>query len=252
MSFLKNTERITICIILSFVISPCFFITDIQAATTLQTLRQPSNNLGLVGLWSFDGPDVTTTVTDRSGQNNHGYFSGGATTTAKVMGKIGQALRFDGVDDTVTFSSDLIGTGNVTTCAWVYLNAPMTNGAYQTIFNTVYYAMSYYFASPDYYISVTSNDSNAHLSQLSSNPVRVWNHICNVRPGAASTNTTVYLNGVSLGAGNDGDPASAFNLSIGGDNQNARQYFNGKIDDPRIYNRLLTATEIKQLYNIGR
>ncbi|HEY4714989.1 MAG TPA: LamG-like jellyroll fold domain-containing protein, partial [Candidatus Paceibacterota bacterium] len=29
-------------------------------------------------------------------------------------------------------------------------------------------------------------------------------------------------------------------------------FFNGTIDDVRIYNRALSATEIKQLYNLGR
>ena len=54
---------------------------------------------GLVGHWTFDGADVTTVVADRSGQGNNGYFIGGATLSAKVIGKLGQALRFDGADD---------------------------------------------------------------------------------------------------------------------------------------------------------
>jgi hypothetical protein len=29
-------------------------------------------------------------------------------------------------------------------------------------------------------------------------------------------------------------------------------YFQGQLDDIRIYNRALTATEVKQLYNAGR
>ena len=61
---------------------------------------------------------MTTTVTDRSGQNNHGYFNGGATSSAKVAGKLGQALNFDGVNDQVSTPLDL--TANpVTECAWI-------------------------------------------------------------------------------------------------------------------------------------
>ena len=56
---------------------------------------------GLVGHWTFDSPDTRTTITDRSGQGNNGYFIGGATSSAKTNGKLGQALRFDGVDDFV-------------------------------------------------------------------------------------------------------------------------------------------------------
>src|SRR5262245_55089447 len=51
---------------------------------------------GLVGYWSFNGPDVTDKVYDRSAQGNHGYFNGGSTSSAKTIGKLGQALSFDG------------------------------------------------------------------------------------------------------------------------------------------------------------
>src|SRR3989344_4561342 len=79
------------------------------------TISRPSTlNSGLVGYWTFDGADVTDKVYDKSGQGNHGYFYGGATTTAKVKGKIGQALKFDGVDDRVNAGNisawDLAGT----------------------------------------------------------------------------------------------------------------------------------------------
>jgi hypothetical protein len=44
---------------------------------------------------------------------------------------------------------------------------------------------------------------------------------------------------------------STANVNIGrrADNQS---YFNGTIDDVRIYNRALSADEIKRLYNMGR
>jgi len=54
---------------------------------------------GLVGMWSFDGPDMAgNTAFDRSGQGNHGTLAGGP---ERVIGKVGQGLGFDGVDDYV-------------------------------------------------------------------------------------------------------------------------------------------------------
>jgi hypothetical protein len=52
-----------------------------------------------------------------------------------------------------------------------------------------------------------------------------------------------------VGEGSAGTPASAFNLEIGG--RGASHLFKGKIDDARIYNRILSASEIKQLYRMG-
>jgi hypothetical protein len=46
---------------------------------------------------------------------------------------------------------------------------------------------------------------------------------------------------------------SAVNFVIGGISEDSSNYFfNGKIDDARVYNRALSDTEIKQLYNAGR
>ena len=32
----------------------------------------------------------------------------------------------------------------------------------------------------------------------------------------------------------------------------ASRFFNGKIDDVRVYNRVLSTTEVTQLYNLGK
>src|SRR3989344_5103673 len=89
------------------------------ASASFTISRPPTNNLGLVGHWTFDGADVTDKVYDKSGQGNHGYFIGGATTTAKVKGKIGQALKFDGVDDYVSSGSSVNLNNGVTFSAWI-------------------------------------------------------------------------------------------------------------------------------------
>src|SRR3989344_3799358 len=61
-------------------------------------------NEGLVGFWSFDGPDMSQSANnvwalDRSGNNNNGVLKNMATSSARKAGKIGQALDFDGSND---------------------------------------------------------------------------------------------------------------------------------------------------------
>jgi hypothetical protein len=70
---------------------------------------------GLVGYWSFNNLDVTDKVYDRSGQGNNAYFEGGATSTAKVPGRLGQGVRFDGVNDEINIPvmSTLTGASDV-------------------------------------------------------------------------------------------------------------------------------------------
>ena len=71
---------------------------------------------GLVGCWSFDGS--YTNAPDCSGNNNTGTLTNGPT---RAIGKIGQALSFDGVNDYVnngTGTSLDMGAGNLTLAAW--------------------------------------------------------------------------------------------------------------------------------------
>jgi hypothetical protein len=85
---------------------------------------------GLIGHWTFDGADVTQArIYDRSGQNNNGYLSGVATSSATAIGKLGQALKFDGVNDSVRMpntSGVADNLTNITASAWIKMTANQT------------------------------------------------------------------------------------------------------------------------------
>ena len=77
-------------IILSF-----FLATDTHAAVIIQRPLYIGLTNGLVGSWSFDGPDMAgVTAYDRSGNANNGTLTNGP---VRAVGRIGQALGFDGV-----------------------------------------------------------------------------------------------------------------------------------------------------------
>src|SRR3989344_6109894 len=105
----------------------CFIILNPQEASAALIVQAPKYiglNSGLVGYWSFDGPDMNATqALDRAGQGNNGTLTNGPKPT---LGRLGQALSFDGVDDYVTKSS-ANGTTNtpVSASAWIY---PRTQG----------------------------------------------------------------------------------------------------------------------------
>ena len=76
---------------------------------------------GLVGLWSFDQPDVAGVIAyDRSGNANNGTLTGGQ----RTIGKIGQALSFpnqtaQGVD-LGNSPAGLVDNTQKSYCAWIY------------------------------------------------------------------------------------------------------------------------------------
>jgi hypothetical protein len=100
--------------------------------TTLVNVSQNSLiNNGSVGLWSFNGPDMSwsltasSTATDSSGVGNNGDIITGTSASNRQTtvrpGIVGQALNFDGNDDhiNITDSASLDITGSITISAWI-------------------------------------------------------------------------------------------------------------------------------------
>ncbi len=83
-----------------FLFALTLFATAAHAGLRLEQPDSLTN--GLVGYWTFDGTDINgTTALDKSGQGNNGTITG----ATPAMGKLGQGLKFDGVDDYVWVSN---------------------------------------------------------------------------------------------------------------------------------------------------
>lgn len=217
----------------------CLFFVFPLTSHAAGKIVTPTNSLtsGLVGWWTFDGKTISSgTVTDQSGQGHSGTLSG----TTVVAGKMGQALNFNGSSDRVILSS-VPSASIFTVSAWMK-RGPSTSG--------------------DGYDSIYSSDAGFFLNQQKLNwwdgsdrvggatvvSMGMWHMVSIVSDG---TNLTVYLDGVSDGTAVTGAnlPTNA-GVGIGGHTYGP-EYFNGVIDDVRVYNRALSPTEIRQLYNAG-
>lgn len=224
-------------------------------------LGQGALTNGLVGHWTMDGADTLTSITDRSGQGNNGYFVGGATSTAKVAGKLGQALQFGGSTKVTIADTDSLDPSTVTISAWVYStggdpsatserivdkanSGTINQGGYRLqAFNSsncggsAKWGMQWYNGSAQLLCGPTITSTTG-----------VWTHITFTHDG---TTGRMYANGAlvdSLIAAYT--TGNSFNLGLGNSNQVDRS-LTGKMDDVRIYNRALSAEEIKQLYGLG-
>ena len=84
--------------------------------------RPPTNNLGLVGHWTFDGKNVVNGVAlDSSGNGNNGNLINIATSTFYSYGKIGQGFNFDGTNDYINLGNNvsLAPSGAITIVGWI-------------------------------------------------------------------------------------------------------------------------------------
>ncbi len=206
---------------------------------------------GLVGYWTFDGKDINwtaATTTDRSGNGNTGTLVNMSATTSPVVGKIGQALRFNGANSYITGLSGLpAAMGDFTLSAWVK-SASSTNGHnslwYHDTNNRLYINPS---GGGSYYcINGTGCGSWAISVGMDFN---TWNFILIERKGITAS---IYKNGIFQASYNVGSTTIPFNNGTISTSNVSSYTFNGSIDDYRIYNRALSAGEVKQLYDMGR
>jgi hypothetical protein len=224
---------------------------------------------GLVGYWTFDSKDLKNNVADRSKQGNTGYMQGFTSTSSAVtVGKIGQGLKFDGVDDYVNAKTGSILniTGqNITISAWIN---PKTFGGgtlgrivnKHTTTDSAGYAFFLDSSNTTNGLSFAINDStsgNGNIAVSVANIISLgkWQHVVAVYNGSG---VSFYVNGIKK-------VSNAYNISgknisdnstlpfyIGGRSADALRQFNGSLDDIRVYNRALSASEVKQIYNMGR
>lgn len=256
----KKNSLILITLVGIFLFNFFVFSEDVGASTVLQTLRPSSNNLGLVGFWSFNGPDVVNgRVMDRSGNTNHGTPNSIATTTFYTTGKVGQGVQFDGVNDTVSVPDNTVfdNTSQLTISLWV--KPTLLDGQPRGIVSkragpaTSYSYSMFFFTNNNLYIDI--DDSTERFSSNTAFKVGQWYHIVLVYDGtlSAGQRAKLYVNGVldvTSTEASSSIPDEASDLVLGFLTAGSA-YFQGNIDDTRIYNRAFSASEVNRLYNSG-
>lgn len=226
-----------------------------------------SLSTGLIAYWPFSG-----TANDASGNNHNGTLSN-VTSTTDRHGVANNALLFNGSSSLISVSdgTDLHLTNtDYTISAWVRLDA------YNAGLNSAILSRRGSTGANQGYVLIVSgvnslnsggqgpttggkpsfNNGSASYT-WSSTPVGLsqW-HLLTETYSLSSQTLTEYLDGVLVNTytGVVTNPNTSWPLTIGYDeaaNQSfsGGYYFQGAMSDMRIYNRVLTTTEIQQLYN---
>ena len=231
---------------------------------------------GLVGYWKMDESATTSGAIDSSGNGLHGTYIGDASTTA---GKFGNGGVFDGSGDYTEIANDTsLNYNEGTISGWFKLDNEF-NGTSPTS----QIIMERYYDNNNHFIVVLSgtdyNDGRgipdgALIFKVEKAPYNiygyryvwtkntswdagVWYHFAVMSKKANGENNKVYINGADDTAGNVGEngPEVDYNSSIriGGSRSDTAQlsgerYFDGVIDEVRIYNRILSSQEARLLY----
>jgi hypothetical protein len=234
----------------------------------VDTTGESSLVSGLVGYWSFNGNNVSDKVYDQSGNGNNGYTDGSVATSAmKTIGKVGQALNFNGTSNyvAVTSNSNLpVGNSNYTIAAWI---KPSALGGYGGIVGWGNYGSSNQVNALRLTESTSCAGGQGIFNYWWANDISdctalltagKWHLVVAEFDG---TTRSLYLDGTFLKSDTPGgshNVTTSSNFKIGETcplstcAADAGEYFPGGIDEVRIYNRALTASEITQLYLAGK
>lgn len=223
-------------------------------------------NTGLLAWWTFDGPDIAWnvvgplsvgTVTDKTGLGNSALYVNMDRDDATTIGKIGQGVSFDGVDDLAssTISSGL--SSSFTVSLWVKPEATITSGTMIANSQVASYG-NYWFGisgseSPQthYRVGLYDGTANPYIDSGATYTLGKWDHVVMVRDVVADT-ISVYVNGVFDTQTTDTTTSvPTYSDFYMGREHTPDRPFNGDVDEVRLFSRALSAVEIGQLYNIG-
>jgi len=209
---------------------------------------------GVTAYWDFEEGSGSS-LSDRSGNNNNGVWSGTGTyyTTGKVGGYSGifTSPNYADIPDSPTLNS----AGALSLIAWIKLSNASTTGYVITKNTTGSADLQYdilHYGTGEYDINLGLNNSAARCS--SSNNVVTdsnrWYHVAGVFDG---TKIYLYVDGQQVGLCNYSIPITqtTHTVNIGRRKPND-VYLGGNVDEMMIFNRALTAKEVQAIYNSGK
>ncbi len=198
----------------------------------------------LVGWWKLEDEKSGTAV-DYSGSDYYGELRGGP---QWVEGYYGDALDFDGIDDFVNIAGSSAwpsGTEARSLCGWAKTDSVATGWRWIAAFGSPGAGTAMFIGMNGmrlYGGGYGSDEIDVWVDGFWK--VGVWHHICVTYDG---TTGRLYADGVEVASG-----ARTWDLvpglaHIGRQVNSAAEFWDGMVDDVRVYNVALTPDEIKEV-----
>ena len=272
----RNASRQLLFVSWPLAVAGCLVIAvshEANAGATHQASQNTAFTGGLVGLWSFNGPDLNgTTAYDRSGNGNNGTLTNGP---VPATGRIGQGVQFDGMNDVVRITDpgassvfDFANGDSITLAAWIYPTAfaDFTQVLEKGNLGCGVLARPWGFGTGagsgfqqrlrfSYNSAAVCHEYRTNNNVFTANQ---WYHIAVTYTFGTAASMAMYVDGVAQagswysGTGTVAPISNNDQLGIGARDTTPTKLFTGLIDDVRVYNRALSAQEVADLYNLGR
>ncbi|MDI6777894.1 MAG: DUF2341 domain-containing protein [Patescibacteria group bacterium] len=207
-----------------------------------------------VGWWKMDEGEGTTAY-DSSGNNQNLTLAGAPMWSS---GRFNNSLDFERDSSQNAWTSDsptLSITSDLTLSAWIKPES-ITGGTDFDIID------KWKDPGPSYMLCQSGSEIRMYIDSLADYKTTsglglqagTWYHVAGVYNATAQT-VTLYVNGIDKGGSVTGTIPSSIADSTGklyiGDRTDPTNYYDGQIDDVRVYNYALTAEQIRQVFNNG-
>ncbi len=204
----------------------------------------------LAGWWKFDETEGRN-AGDSSSNNNVGKFVGNPQWQPSA-GKVGGALVFDGFDDYVDCGNDssLDITEQITVATWVKMNDAGNSQFQPYIIKGDYtYGLKHHSRNVIEFVIYDDGFWQVAHFPVDSSFNDVWHHLAGTYDGnklklyvdGKLEVTTAYVGSIA---------SSAANLNIARNSDERDRFYNGSIDDVRVYNYVLSEKEIEMLCRV--
>jgi hypothetical protein len=239
-------------------------IADHGAAQTFRATTSALNTLrvgdgsrtNLLGYWKLDEGSLTT-ANDSSGNGRTGTLAGGPTWTGSAATDITFAntnsLTFDGADDRVSFAWGTYYQA-VTLSAWIYMTGD-GDSSYPRVIQLPYINLVVRVNDADRISTDVIFDGTEDAVWKSEKSIvrNTWQHVALTYNGNNTTTLPdLYINGIRQNilihnAPNGSRVQTTGTSFIGNKDAAGSSSFQGRIDDVRIYNAVLTDAQILAL-----
>ena len=231
--------------------------TSAQSASVSATTQASGGNIALLHLDENAG---STLFADASGAGNSGSCVGTGCPTAGVAGKVGKALSFDGVSNVVSITHNSgLNAFPLTVAAWFKTNS--TAGVVGLVNKYVggsYNGYDVFLNNGNvcaWYIKDGSNyvyDGSGCTFNIAGYNDNAWHQVVYV---VDSSGGKLYLDGLQKGTsrawtGVAGSPTTTQDIQLGHypGAFGGVEYFQGLLDEIRIYNTALSASDVSALF----